>query len=593
MRSTPGRLLKLAAPLWRWMALAALLGFATIGSGIGLMTTSAYLISKAATGSRLWPVAAPPSIADLQVAIVGVRFFGIARGVFRYLERYVSHDVTFNLLARLRVWFYRSLEPLAPARLWHYRSGDLLSRIVSDIGTLEYFYLRAIAPPVVAVMVALLAAGLMGHFDPRFAMALLLFLLLAGVALPLLTKTLSRRSGTRLIQVRAELNSALVDGIQGMPDLLAFGQEERHLQQMQSLSQELGSLQTRMARIEGLYSALTGLLMNLAILSVLAIAIPLISSARLDSVYLALLVMAVMSSFEAVSPLPQAFQYLDNSLEAARRLFEVVDADPTVVDSPSPLPEPSKYGLRVANLRFSYDRGEAPALDGISFDLPEGGRIAVVGPSGAGKSTLVQLLLRFWEYEDGQILLGGQELRQYSQAGLRKVIAVVSQQAHLFNATVRENLLLARPEATESAMIRAAQQSQIHEFIESLPQGYDTWIGEQGLRLSGGERQRLVIARAILKDAPILILDEPTSHLDALTEREVMGTLQALTTGRTTLIISHRLAGLQSVDEILVLHKGRIVERGNHHDLMHREGMYHRMWASQSQQLADNGTAAP
>ena len=249
MRSTAGRLLKLALPLWRWMALAALLGFATIGSSIGLMTTSAYLIAKAATGSRLWPVSPPPSIADLQVAIVGVRFFGIARGVFRYLERYISHDVTFHLLARLRVWFYRSLEPLAPARLWQYRSGDLLSRIVSDIGTLENFYLRVIAPPVVAVLVALLAAGLLGAFDPRLALALLFFLLVAGAGVPLVTRTLSRRTGQRLIQVRAELNSAQVDGIQGLADLLAFGQEERHLQQVQRLSQEFGTLQTRMARI--------------------------------------------------------------------------------------------------------------------------------------------------------------------------------------------------------------------------------------------------------------------------------------------------------------------------------------------------------
>jgi ABC-type multidrug transport system fused ATPase/permease subunit len=331
--------------------------------------------------------------------------------------------------------------------------------------------------------------------------------------------------------------------------------------------------------------------MNLAVLAVLAIAIPLISSARLDGVYLALLVMAVMSSFEAVLPLPQAFQYLDNSLEAARRLFEIVDADPAVVDPPSPLPDPNRYGLQVANLCFSYDRGEVSALEGVSFDLPEGARLAVVGPSGAGKSTLVHLLLRFWEYEDGQILLGGQELRQYSQEGLREVIAVVSQKAHLFNATVRENLLLGRPEATESAMIRAAQQAQIHEFIESLPEGYDTWIGEQGLRLSGGERQRLAIARAILKDAPILILDEPTSHLDALTEREVMETLQGLAAGRTTLIISHRLVGLQGVDEILVLQKGRIAERGNHHDLMQRNGLYRRMWASQNQRLWDTGGA--
>jgi ATP-binding cassette subfamily C protein CydC len=576
MRSTFGRLLKLAAPFAQRMALAALLGFATIGSSIGLMTTSAYLISKAAL---------QPSIADLQVAIVGVRFFGIARGIFRYLERYVSHDVTFRLLARLRVWFYGALEPLAPARLMQYRSGDLLARIVADIETLEQFYLRVIAPPVVAVLVALLAALIVGSFDPRLAVALLLFLLLAGAGVPLLTRFLSRPAGQRMIQVRSELNSSLVDDIQGMADLLAFGQEEPYLEQIQNLSREFGGLQQRMTRVEGLHSALTGLLMNLAVLAVLVIAIPLVSSAELDGVYLALLVLAVMSSFEAVWPLPQASQYLDNSLQAARRLFEIVDAEPAVTDLPSPLPTPAAYGLQVENLRFSYDRGATPALDGISFELPQGRCVAIVGPSGSGKTTLVHLLSRFWEYQEGHIVLAGRELREYGQEDVRRLITVLSQRPHLFNATVRENLLLARPEASEAEMIQAAQQAQIHDFVASLPEGYDTWIGEQGLRQSGGERQRLAIARAILKDAPILILDEPTANLDAVTGREVMATLQNLMAKRTALIITHRLVGLEAVDEILVLRAGRFVERGRHHDLVRVDGLYRRMWELQNQVL--------
>lgn len=613
MRGTVGRLLRLAAPFTRQMLLAALLGFATIGSSIGLMTTSAYLIAKAAVGYRLWPVSPQPSIADLQVAIVGVRFFGIARGVFRYLERYVSHDVTFRLLARLRVWFYTALEPLAPARLIQVRSGDLLARIVADIETLENFYLRVIAPPAVAVLVALLAALLVGSFDPWFAAVLLVFLLLAGVALPLWTQALGRRPGRRLVRARSELNSALVDGIQGMADLLAFGQAERSLDQVRRLSRELDGLQRTMACLSGLNSALTGLLMNLATVAVLVVAIPLVSRGHLDGVYLGLLALAVMSSFEAVSPLPHAFQYLESSLEAARRLFEMVDAAPAVTDPPSPLslptrpqdlaatgpvfsgpilPEHAQDGcaLRIRDLRFAYDPGESPALDGISFDLPQGRKVAIVGPSGAGKSTLVSLLLRFWDYQEGHIFLGGQELRLYAQEDVRRLFAVVSQQTHLFNATIRENLLLARPEATEAEIVQAAQQAQIHDFVHSLPRGYDTWIGEQGLRLSGGERQRLAIARAILKDAPILILDEPAAHLDALTERAVMRTLQTSMAGRTDLVVSHRLVGLDHLDEILVLRAGRIVERGHHHELIEMGGYYRRMWELQNQVLLDRAS---
>jgi len=564
------------------MLLAALLGFATIGSSIGLMSTSGYLIARAALR---------PSIADLQIAIVGVRFFGIARGGFRYLERLVSHDVTFRLLARLRVWFYRALEPLAPARLTQLRSGDLLARIVSDIETLENLYLRVLAPPLVALLVISVATLLIGAFDPWLALTLLVFLVFAGAGLPLLTQRLARSIGPRMVDVRAELNALLVDGIQGVADLLASGAEGSHVRQVERLSHELGRLQRGMARIEGLHGAVGGLLMNLATLAVLAVAIPLVSSTELDGVYLAMLILIVMSSFEAVLPLPQALQYLESSLEAGRRLFEILDAKPAIVDPAHPAPVPAQFGLQVQDLCFSYTPDERPALDKISFDLPEGSFVAVVGPSGAGKSTLARLLLRFWEYGDGHILLDGQELQAYSEEAARSMMAVVSQHTHLFNASIRENLLVARPRATENEVIRAAQQAQVHGFIQSLPQKYDTWIGEQGLRLSGGQRQRLAIARAILKDAPLLILDEPTANLDALTERQVAASLRAVAAGRTTLLITHRLAGLETADEILVLRAGRVVERGRHQDLIQMGGLYRRMWDLQNQILLEGGGA--
>ena len=580
MKPTGGRtlwqLLKLAAPFRQRIALATLLGVATIGSGIGLMTTSAYLIASAALH---------PSIADLQVAIVGVRFFGITRGVFRYLERLTTHDVAFRLLARLRVWFYTALEPLAPARLLQIHSGDLLARIVADVETLEGFFLRTITPPLVALLVVPLAALLVASIDGRLAVVLLLFLLLAGVGLPLLVRGMSRRTGQRLVQVRSRLNRVLVEGIQGIADLLAFGQEQRHLDRVRALNTELGRLQGRLTRIGGLGAASTGLLMNLATLAVLVVAIPLVNAGQVGGVALAVLVLAVMSSFEAVLPLPQAALGLDNNLEAARRLFEIADADAAVTDPPSTAPAPREHDLRVENLHFAYNPGEPPALNGISFELPLGGQTAIVGPSGAGKSTLLGLLLRFWDYHEGRILLAGRELRAYGQEDVRRQIAVVSQHTHLFNATVRENLLLARPDADQAELVRSAQQAQIHEFIQSLPQGYDTFVGEQGRNLSAGQRQRLAIARAILKDAPILILDEPTANLDALTEREVLGALQAVMAGRTSLVITHRLVGLEAAGEILVLRAGRIVERGRHHELLQMGGLYHRMWQLQNEIL--------
>ena len=580
MNRTALRLLSLVAPFAGRMALAVLLAAATIASGIGLMSTSAWIISKAALH---------PSIAELSVAIVGVRFFGIARGILRYLERLTSHDVTFRLLARLRTWFYQSLEPLAPARLSQYRSGDLLARIVADVETLQDFFLRAVGPPLAALLVAALVALLLGSFHLNLALILSLFLLVAGVGIPLLVRTLSRPLGSRAVGARAELNSTIIDGIQGAADLLTSGAELRHLDRVRAWSHDLNAVQLRMASVGGFHVALNGMLMNLATLAVLAAAIALVGAGRLDGVYLALLAMAVISSFEAVLPLAPALQYLDQSLQAGKRLFEIVDAQPAVSEpaQPLPLPAPGELSLRVHDLHFAYSPELPPSLDGISLDLLPGTKVAVVGPSGAGKSTLVQLLLRFWDCPAGSISLAGRDLRDFPTEEWRRRLSVVSQRTHLFNASIRENLLLARPEAAEANVVEAAKHAQLHDFVLSLPQGYDTLVGEQGHRLSGGQAQRLAIARALLKDAPILILDEPTADLDALTERALVDALLALMQGRSTLLITHRLVALDAFDEILVLDRGRVVQRGHYDDLLAQDGLFRRMWDLQRRVLAD------
>ncbi|NDJ77929.1 MAG: thiol reductant ABC exporter subunit CydC [Chloroflexi bacterium] len=573
------RLLKLAAPFRWWMALAAFLGFLTIGSSIGLMSTAAWIIASAALH---------PSLSKLEIAIVGVRFFGITRGVFRYLERLVAHQTTFRLLARLRVWFYRALEPLAPARLQEYRSGDLLARAVADIDTLENVYLRVIAPPVIAVLVGLLMMVFMGAFNGWLALSLLFFLLLVGVGVPVLTRALSRESGRALVHTRADLNTALVDGVQGLADLLAYGAQERHLAHIQALNRDLQHQQVRLARIAALNTALTTLLVGLATLATLTIAIPLVNDGRLDGVMLAVLALATMTSFEAVQPLPAAFQHLESNLAAARRLFELVDAKPEITQPGTDAlrdVDTTALSLQVEELRFRYTPDDPPALDGISFSLPPGHTLAIVGASGAGKSTLVNLLLRFWEYDEGDIRLGERSLRDYSPDTVRTQIAVVGQSTYLFNTTIRENLLLARRDATRDDLVHAAQAAQLHDFITGLPNGYDTWVGEQGLALSGGERQRLAVARALLKDAPLLVLDEPTANLDPTTERAVLDTIHTALAHRTTLMITHRLVGLEHADNILVLDGGRSVEYGQHHDLLDADGAYRRLWETQHDTL--------
>jgi ATP-binding cassette subfamily C protein CydCD len=566
------RLLGFLHGSWLRVMTSVLLGSLTISASVGLMGTSAFLISAAAL---------QPSIAALQVAIVGVRFFGISRGVFRYLERLVSHDVTFQLLSRLRVWFYSALEPLAPARLMQYRSGDLLSRVVADVDALENFYIRVVAPPLVAIVISISTSLLLGSFHPSLGWALMGVLLILGLGVPLLTQFAGRKPGREVVACRADLHTQLVDGVQGMPDLIVFGRQGDRRKTITETGLDFARAQRTMSVLTGFNSGLSVLLTNLGMWIILFLAIPLISDQQIDGVYLASLALITIAAFEAVTPLPQAAQMLGVSNAAARRLFEVVDADTLVKEPPVPLPAPAKGLVQFNKVTFRYSQLDADALTDVSFSLGEGRRVAVVGPSGAGKSTLVNLLMRFWESPD-DLHLDGKPLRAYRSDDIRKLIAVVSQNAFFFNATIQQNLLLARPKAAVEEIETACRQAQIHDFITSLPRGYETWIGEQGARLSGGERQRLAIARALLKDAPILLLDEPTANLDPMTEKSVLETLWEVMKRRTTLMITHRLVGLDRFDEILVLDRGTIIEKGTHASLLERGGLYRRMWDIQN-----------
>ncbi|BBL79823.1 thiol reductant ABC exporter subunit CydC [Rubrobacter xylanophilus] len=573
-------LLRLLGFLWpfRWrVALATSLGILTIVGNVGLLATAAYVISAAAVVAYLSMLAVPVYL---------VRFFSILRALSRYTERVVSHDATFRLLTNLRTWFYGALEPLAPARLWRYRSGDLLARIVKDVGELENLYLRAVSPVVVALLCSLLAFALFSLFDAFIALVVLAFLVSCGVGVPLIVERLSRGVGRRQIALRAELEARLVEDIQGVRDVLAFGREEAERREISALDRKLGKSQRKMALVSGLQASLTDLLMNLCLVAVLVLAVPLVAAGDVSGVYLALLALVALGSFEAVAPLGEAFRFMGRSLQAGERLFELVDAEPEVSDPPETRPVPDHPLLEFDGVSFRYAADEPPALEEVSFRIEPGGRVAVVGPSGSGKSTLVNLILRFWDPTGGEVRLGGHDLREYAQADLREKIGVVSQETHVFGDTLRANLLLAAPDAGEDELRDALERARLSETVGRLPRGLDTYVGEQGARLSGGERQRLAVARAFLGGAPVLVLDEPTANLDVLTERELLAALRELMRGRTTLMMTHRLVEMEEMDEILVLSGGRIVERGTHEELVGAGGLYRRMFEVQRGMLS-------
>lgn len=567
------RLVGFVQPIRGKVALAALLGFITVGSSIALMSVSAWLISRAAQR---------PDIAAISLAVVGVRGFGISRAVFRYLERLASHHITFKLLAEFRVWFYTAIEPLAPAGLSAYRSGDLLGRVVNDVESLQEFYIRVIAPPLVALITLIGMVIFFAVFDPLSALVLFLFMTFGGTALPLFAWWRAHHPGQALVEHRASLNASLLDGIQGMADAQAYGYSQSQLTEFHRLNDELTTQEQKLARLNGLQEAGGLLVVNLASLAVLAVAIP-----RVDAIFLATLTLGTVAAFEAITPLAVAAMHLGTSLAAGKRLFAIADTTTPITDTASndTVVVPQSASISVQHLSFGYQDNLNLVLNDVAFEVTAGGKLAIVGPTGAGKSSIVNVLLRFWDYEHGDISINGQDLRAYPLENLRQHIAVMSQRTHLFRTTIRENIRIARDGATEADVINAAQKAQIHDFIIGLPDGYDTIVGESGANLSGGERQRIALARALLKNAPILILDEATANLDSVTERAILSTVYDAAESQTLIVITHRLTMLEQMDEIIVLNAGRVVQRGTQAQLLAQGGLYQQLLSSQSRLL--------
>jgi ATP-binding cassette, subfamily C, bacterial CydC len=533
------------------VTLSILLGSLTVLCAVGLMATAGYLISRAAE---------QPAILSLTVAIVAVRFFGLARPLARYLERLASHDLALRALATIRSGFYRRIEPLAPAELEGYRSGELLARMVGDVDDLQGLYLKGLGPPLVALVTGAACVGVTAGFLPVAALVLAAGLLAGGLAVPAAVGALARRAGRRHSAARAELTAELVEFLRGAPELVAFGAQQGALARVRSADRELARLGRRDALAAGVGDSLSILVMGTTVTGVLAVAVAAHAGGTLDRVLVATLALIALASFESVASLPGVAQALTTTAAAGRRVLELMDREPAVRDPRDPLPAP-RAGATVAleGVTARYGAPDPPVLRGADLVLSPGRRVALVGPSGSGKTTVASLLLRFLDPEEGRVTLDGHDLREFRQDDARRMFAVAGQDAHLFNTTIRANLLLARGDASTEELDDALRRARIADWVASLPDGLDTQVGEEGAGVSGGQRQRLVLARALLADAPVLILDEPTSHLDDPTAERLIDDVLDASADRALLLITHRPQGLDRMDEIVSLVEGRTI----------------------------------
>ncbi|NMH97681.1 thiol reductant ABC exporter subunit CydC [Pseudonocardia sp. K10HN5] len=584
-------MIALARPRGSRFVLGVLAGAVATASGAGLLSLAAWLIATAATH---------PAITALSTAIVLTRALGVSRGVARYLERLVTHDAALRTLADARVRVYARLAEIEPIR--RFRSGDLVSRLVSDTDATQDLLVRGLTPPLSALLTGAGAVALSTALLVPGGLLLAAGLLLAGVAVPLVAAALGRAPGRRLAAARGELSTALVDALHGAPDLVAYGAMDRAVHRVEQADAELTRVARRDAGLLGLGAGASALLGGLTLWGTLLLGVAAVEAGTLRPIPLAVLVLTALAAFEIVAPLPAAAARLGAVRAGGARLFDVLDTPPAVRGPAGGAPQHSPAGgapqhspaggapqhspaggapapiepgaLRARGLRVRYAPGEPWALDGLDLDLEPGGRIAVVGPSGSGKSTLAAVLFRFRDPDAGTVHLGDADLVEHPADAARALISGVPQHPHLFAGSVGANLRLARPGASDAELWDALTRVRLDTAVAALPRGLDTDIGTHGARFSGGMRQRLALARALLADAPVLVLDEPTTHLDPDTRDAVLDDLLAAAGDRALLLITHDLARLDRMDTIYVVVGGRVVQRGSHADLLARDGWY-------------------
>jgi len=545
-----GRLVALSGVSRPRLGVVVALGAVATSLGVALIATSGYLISRAAQR--------PPVLA-LTVTIVIVRFLGLSRPLARYIDRLVSHDLALRSLGTIRSRFFARIEPLAPGQLDGFRRGDLVARMVGDVDRLDGLYLRGLCPPLSGLAVAVVCVIAAAVMLPEAGVILAAGLAIAGLAVPALAARWSREPSARLAAARAQLSSQLVELLRAAPEIVAFGAAGSRAEAIAELDRELAALTRRDAVRAGLADALVMLAAGLTTAAVLAAAVAARASGSLDPVLVATVTLLALAAFEAVTPIPRAARELAIITAAGRRVLDLTSRRPLITDPGAPLPSPSRDAtIELAGVTARYPGSPRPVLEQVNLRLEPGGRVALVGPSGSGKTTVTNVLLRFLDPERGALLFDGNDARDHRQSDVRAMFSLAGQGAHLFNSTIRQNLLLARPDANDDELRDVLARARLAAWVDGLPDGIDTLVGEEGRRLSGGQRQRLVLARALLRDAPVLVLDEPTAHLDAATAEALMSDVFAAAGDAAVLLITHRSEGLDAVDQVVALDAGRV-----------------------------------
>jgi thiol reductant ABC exporter CydC subunit len=573
-----GRVLGLLGPRWWRLVLGALAAVVASGCSVALLGAGAWLIARAAQ---------QPEMAALSVAVVAVRAFAVGRGVARYLERLVTHDATLRALADVRAAVFRRLERLAPTGLAGFRDGDLLTRFVADVDGVQDVVLRALLPLVSGLVVGLGTAAAVSLLLPEAGAVVLAAVLLVTVVVPWVTTRLARGASEAAVTARSELATGVLDTVGRVPELVAYDAVDERLARLQALDHRLLGHLDRSGRAEGVGAGALALVVGLGVWGSLVVGVGQLRSGALGDVALVVVVLLPLALAEVLGGLPAAGRQLARGVTSSARVLDVLD-QPDPVREPNPareLPAPP-YRVRVEGVSVRWTPTGPDVVTGVDLDLAPGRRVALVGPSGSGKTTVAMALLRLLETSAGRITLGGVDTCDLDGDDVRRVVGLLSQDAHVFDSTVLENVRLARPAATRDEIRSALAAARLLDWVDALPAGLDTWVGQHGARMSGGERQRLALARALLADPPVLVLDEPTEHLDARTADELTRDLLDVTHGRAVLMVTHRLAGLEAMDEVVVLSGGRVVARGTHAELVAAGGAYADAVAQQQSALA-------